>query len=66
MVRAAGFEPEIETSKFKDSAAADTAIGTLSAKDSEELAEVILIWSRLPAPLRAAVMALVRSQQGTA
>jgi hypothetical protein len=66
MVRAAGFEPASIPREIKGLESIAAQLAAQLAQDGGELAELLAAWPNLPAPLRAAVMAIVRSQSGSA
>ncbi len=41
-----------------------TQIGTLATGDASEVREILAVWPQLPPPLRAAVLAIIRTQRG--
>ena len=64
MVRDTGFEPVGHPSKIKASSVADSPYYSPSEREWAEWVEITQAWPLLPAPLRAAVLALVRSHNG--
>ncbi len=64
MVRDAGFEPDGKPCKIKGSSRGDTRIDTRAARDLSEFCEIIAVWPQLPPPLRAAVLAIIRTHGG--
>ena len=61
MVRDAGFEPACKRCIHQGSRAADSQIDSQSFRDEPELREIAAAWPLLAGPLKAAVLAIVRS-----
>ncbi len=61
MVRAAGFEPDRKPSKIKASSLIDSPLNSPDFGIDPDLTEVARTWPNLPAALRLAVLAIIRS-----
>ena len=66
LVRDAGFEPASTPCNCKASAGGYTQIDAHAFPSCPELGEILAVWPSLPPALKAAVLAVVRSHQGTA
>ena len=65
MVRDTGFEPVGVACKFKASSATDSPDYSLPQGSAPELVELCDAWTDLPLPLKAAVLAIIRSHKGS-
>jgi hypothetical protein len=65
MVRDAGFEPAGISCVYAGSKGTHSQIHSQSLGDSPELGEIVTVWPDLPQPLKAAILAIVRSSHAS-